>query len=91
MTFLLPPGIKGLKQGNHFYSDIKIEIVSIPPSFCYFNENDEIVDNIHKDKNVIDFSVEVGDSDHKENESKNPLHEHMYIENETIIVNNIIH
>ena len=81
-----------LKQSNHFYSDIKIEIDSIPFSFCCFNENNEIVDNTHKDKKVIDFSVEVEDSDHNENENRNPLHEHRYIENETLIVNNdIIH
>ena len=81
-----------LKQSNHFYSDIKIEINSIPFSFCCFNENNEIVDNTHKDKKVIDFSVEVEDSDHNENENRNPLHEHRYIENETLIVNNdIIH
>ena len=34
-----------LKQGNHFYSDVKIEINSIRSSSCYFNEPIEIVDN----------------------------------------------
>ena len=34
-----------LKQGNHFYSDVKIEIDSIRSSSCYFNEPIEIVDN----------------------------------------------
>ena len=68
-----------LKQSNEFYSDIKIEINSIPSSFCYFNKNNEIVDNAHKDKKVIDFSLEVEDSDHNENENRNRLQEHMYI------------
>ena len=32
------------------------------------------------------------DSDYNKNENRNPLHEHRYIENETLIVNNnIIH
>ena len=30
------------------------------------------------------------DSDHNENENRNPLHEHRYIENETLILNNYI-
>ena len=34
-----------LKQGNHFYSDVKIEIDSIPSSSCYFNETIEIAVN----------------------------------------------
>ena len=76
-----------LKHRNHFYSDIKIEIDSIPSSFCYFIKNNGIVDNIHEDKKVIDFSIEVEDSDHNENENRNPLHEHSYTENETLIMN----
>ena len=74
-----------LKQSNHFYSDIKIEIDSIPSSFRYFNEDNKI-DNTHKDKKVIDFSVEVEDSDHNENENRNPLNEHRYTENETLMM-----
>ena len=84
-------GVKALlKQSNHFYSDIKIEIDSTPSSFCYFNESNEIVDNTHEYKKVVDFSVEVEDRDHNENENRNPLHEHSYIENETLIVKNDI-
>ena len=64
-----------------FYSDIEID--STPFSFCYFNENNEIVNNTHKDRKVVDFVVEVEDSGHNENENRNPLHEHRYIENET--------
>ena len=66
------------KQRNHFYSDIKIEIDSIPSSFCYFNENNEIVDNTHKGKKVIDFSVEVEGSGHNENENRNPTWTHVH-------------
>ena len=84
-------GVKALlKQSNHFYSDIKIEIDSTPSSFCYFNESNEIVDNTHEYKKVVDFSVEVEDRDHNENENRNPLYEHSYIENETLIVKNDI-
>ena len=84
-------GVKALiKQRNHFYKDIKIEIDSTPSSFCYFNESNEIVDNTHEDKKVIDFSVEGEDRDHNENENRNPLYEHSYIENETLIVKNDI-
>ena len=55
-----------------FYSDIEID--STPFSFCYFNENNEIVNNTHKDRKVVDFVVEVEDSDHNENENRNPVH-----------------
>ena len=84
--------LKVLKQSNHFYSDIKVLIDFIISSLCYSNENNETVDKTHKDKQVIDFSVEVEDSDHNEDENRNPYHEHEYIENETLIVNNdVIH
>ena len=66
------------KQSNHFYSYIKIEIDSIQSSFCYFNENNGIVDNTHKDKKVIDFSVEVEGSGHNENENRNPTWTHVH-------------
>ena len=79
-----------IKQSNHFYSDIKIEIDFTPSSFYYFNESNGIVDNTHEDKKVIDFSVEVEDTDHNENENRNPLYEHSYIEKETLIVKNDI-
>ena len=81
-----------LNESNHFYSNIKIEIDIIPSSFFYFNENNEIVDNTHKDKKLFDFSVGVEDSEHNGNEDRNQLHEHWYIEDETLMVNNgIIH
>ena len=39
-----------------------------------------------------EFSVEIEDEEHNEKKNRNPLHEHRYTENETIIVsNNIIH
>ena len=41
-----------LKKSNHFYSDTKIEINYMSSSFYYLNENNEAVDNAHKDKKV---------------------------------------
>ena len=37
-----------------------------------------IVDNTHKDKKVIDFSVEVEGSGHNENENRNPTWTHVH-------------
>lgn len=34
-----------LKQSNPIHSGTKIEIDSIPSSFCYSNENNKIVDS----------------------------------------------
>ena len=71
---------------------MKLILYHLPSFFTIFNENNEIVDNTHKDKKVTDLSAEAEDSDHNENEHRNLLHEHRYIEDEILIVNNgIIH
>ena len=59
-----------LKQGNHFYSDFKIENVI---SLVILMKTLKLLIT-HKDKKVIDFTVEAEDCDYNENENRNPVH-----------------
>ena len=55
---------------EQFYSDFKIENVI---SLVILMKTLKLLIT-HKDKKVIDFTVKVEDSDHNENENRNPVH-----------------